>query len=212
MQNYKVYYKSKKIVFYYFENFCKYNKKNNKSIHSLINPEINQLISAMDECFLNNNNIMQLNVFVNNPPDYFEIFIENLKHIFASGGGVINKDNELIFIRKNNIWDLPKGKIEFNEEIESAAIREVKEETGLKNVNILKQLPPSYHVYKENSTWIFKTTYWFLMNCKKSKLYPQSEEGITDVVWFKKDKIDEIKKQSYPSLREVINKIKKEII
>ena len=54
----------------------------------------------------------------------------------AAGGLVENKNKQFLFIYRNNKWDLPKGKIEKKEKISNAAMREVMEETGVKNLKI----------------------------------------------------------------------------
>ena len=43
---------------------------------------------------------------------------------------------QLKIIYKNKYWDLPKGKVNYKESIESAAIREVQEETNVQNLKI----------------------------------------------------------------------------
>ena len=48
---------------------------------------------------------------------------------------MFNFKNEILLIFRNGVWDLPKGgKIEYNESYEDAALREVSEETGVKNL------------------------------------------------------------------------------
>ena len=49
----------------------------------------------------------------------------------TAGGLVLNQYNEVLFIFRKNLWDLPKGKIEYYETLEKAALREVVEETGV---------------------------------------------------------------------------------
>ncbi len=58
----------------------------------------------------------------------------------AAGGLVYNKKNEVLFIFRNGKWDLPKGGLEKGETNEIAAIREVKEETGIDNLIITDKL------------------------------------------------------------------------
>jgi len=111
--------------------------------------------------------------------------IESLfKTIKAAGGIVQNPQLETLFIKRRGIWDLPKGKIEKGEGIEEAAIREVMEETGLKDVKISKQLPPTRHTYKENNKRILKFTFWYLMTSKGEGTQPQLEEEITEIIWL----------------------------
>ena len=64
----------------------------------------------------------------------------------AGGGLVYNKAGDVLFIFRNGKWDLPKGGIEEGEEIEDTAIREVEEETGVKNLKITHKLQKTYYV------------------------------------------------------------------
>ena len=61
--------------------------------------------------------------------------------IYTSGGLVI-KNNKILFIKKNGIWDLPKGKIEKGHKKKQTAIKEISEETGLneESLIVLKKL------------------------------------------------------------------------
>lgn len=47
---------------------------------------------------------------------------------------VYNQKGEILFIKRNGRWDLPKGKAEKRETIEETAIREVEEETMVENL------------------------------------------------------------------------------
>jgi len=48
------------------------------------------------------------------------------------------------------LWDLPKGKIERDEDQMAAALREVMEETGINMINISEKVGETYHVYYED--------------------------------------------------------------
>ena len=50
-------------------------------------------------------------------------FLKKLPNVIAGGGKVFNDKKEILFIYRNNKWDLPKGKIEKGESIEETAIR-----------------------------------------------------------------------------------------
>jgi len=77
---------------------------------------------------------------------FFSRFIktDNISDKFPiSIKAIIIDDNKVLCLKnERNEWDLPGGKIEFNEDIENCLIREIKEETNLsvENLNILKPL------------------------------------------------------------------------
>ena len=71
----------------------------------------------------------------------------------------------------NDFWDLPKGHIERGETETEAAMREVREETGLKNIKILNNFKETikYFFKKENKT-IFKTVVFYLAETTEKKV------------------------------------------
>jgi 8-oxo-dGTP pyrophosphatase MutT (NUDIX family) len=112
-------------------------------------------------------------------------FLKLLPNVVAGGGKAFNAKNEILFIYRNNKWDLPKGKTEGKESIEDTAVREVEEETGVKGLKIVKPLPTTYHIFKRNGKHRIKVTYWFEMKTDfEGKLQPQEKEGITKVEWL----------------------------
>lgn len=107
------------------------------------------------------------------------------KIIEAAGGIVTNPKGEILFIYRMDWWDLPKGKIEKGESIESAAIREVEEETGCKNLTIGRKMLETYHTYKTGKgKRVLKKTYWFHMKAEQQELVPQTEEAIELAEWM----------------------------
>lgn len=133
-------------------------------------------------------------------------FFQDYQPVLAAGGLVINEEGKILFIYRNDKWDLPKGKIDAGEEVKTAALREVNEECGLKNHTIKKHLIDTYHTYPIKNQIAIKTTSWFLMETKNEKfITPQLEEGITKVEWRKKEDWAELSKNSYGSIEEVMN-------
>jgi 8-oxo-dGTP pyrophosphatase MutT (NUDIX family) len=125
--------------------------------------------------------------------------------IEAAGGLVKNENNDLLFIYRNDKWDLPKGKIERDETIKGAAVREVEEECSILVSKLGKKICNTYHVYISREEVVLKKTHWYKMKCKgQTKLKPQKEEGITDVRWFKVSDIDDILANTFPSIMDVL--------
>ena len=97
----------------------------------------------------------------------------------AAGGIVYNTNNEILFIFRNGKWDLPKGGIERGETKKETALREVFEETGVKELKIISKIDKTYHIFKRNGVYKLKETTWFKMKTKFSGvLVTQSDEGI----------------------------------
>jgi 8-oxo-dGTP pyrophosphatase MutT (NUDIX family) len=142
------------------------------------------------------------------PAETLKEFMEPFSVIQAAGGLVFNKENQLLTIKRNGLWDLPKGKIEKYEDQRAAALREVMEETGLNMLNISDKIGESYHAYFEDNVVLIKETHWYLMNSSgKGKLKPQEAEGISEVVFADMDWFHSADFHSYQSIRDIIKKV-----
>ena len=171
-------------------------KENNFPVYILKNIVLDEIIHK-----LRNEIIDGVYLYTPDLESGWNYFLTQIKVVPAAGGLVKNNKNDILFIYRNNIWDLPKGRIEKNESIETAAIREVEEECSIFNLIIEKQLITTYHIYFQNKNKL-KLTYWFLMNSNYDKpLIPQIEEGITKVEFIKEESIDTILKESYANIR-----------
>lgn len=125
--------------------------------------------------------------------------------IQAAGGIVENKHGDLLFIYRLGCWDLPKGKVEKYENIETAASREITEETGLQDLQNQKYLIKTYHTYSQKAKDYLKETTWYRFTTDSEvELSPQGEEGITEAEWVSKDKIEGILQNTYPSIEDVV--------
>lgn len=132
-------------------------------------------------------------------------FLKKLPNVIAGGGKVYNDNGDILFIYRNDKWDLPKGKTEGNESIERTAIREVTEETGVSGLEITKPLETTYHIFKRNGRYKIKITYWFEMKTNfKGNFYPQENEGITKVEWLNKEETKKALENSYANIKLLI--------
>src|SRR5947209_6884568 len=94
--------------------------------------------------------------------------------IVAGGGIVQNDEKKILFQLRRGKWDLPKGKLEDGEAIEECAIREVEEETGLRNLQLGELVGVTHHFYTEKGRDLEKETHWFAMKVSgKQELVPQ---------------------------------------
>lgn len=142
---------------------------------------------------LENTSCPQMNVYGEEIEEIWEDFTHMFRVVEAAGGIVSNKEGKILFIHRLAKWDLPKGKIEKDESLEQAALREVEEETALQELILEEFVNNTFHVYKErNGDRILKTTYWFKMSYVGEKdPVPQTEEGITEVSWKNQDEIQQ---------------------
>lgn len=135
-----------------------------------------------------------------------EHLYSKLPVVLAGGGKVYNDNNEILFIHRNGKWDLPKGKAEKKEDMETTAIREVEEETGVRDLEITKFLRHTYHIFKRNGEFRLKVTYWFEMKTAyNGKLTPQKNEGIDKVKWKNKKKAIKALQDSYANIQQLFS-------
>lgn len=132
------------------------------------------------------------------------------KFVVAAGGAVTDEAGRLLAIKRLGIWDLPKGKVEPDEAIEAAAIREVQEECGLNELEIIAPMASTWHTYERKGKMHLKRTDWFLMQgTSKEELIPQADEDIEEVRWMDATEVAKMKEVTYPSLRAVVEEWEK---
>lgn len=127
--------------------------------------------------------------------------------LIAAGGLVLNEKSELLLIFRRGKWDLPKGKLEEKETLEDCAIREVKEETGLNQVEIKQFIGTTTHDYFDK--WInqdvTKISHWYLMATQsKNQLIPQSNEDIEEAKWVNTNDLGQYIESTYPNIIQIL--------
>lgn len=149
------------------------------------------------------------NAFLYHPDE--KLIMKTLKAkipvVKAGGGLVYNKKGEVLFIYRNDKWDLPKGGTEKKETMEETAMREVEEETGVSGLSVTKRLQKTYHVFKRNGRYKLKQTYWFEMQSTFEGLPKgQEDEGIEKVVWVDPKDIPKLLENSYENIKLLFEK------
>jgi len=83
-------------------------------------------------------------------------------------------------------WVLPKGALEPGETYKAAALREVKEETGV-TAKVRKYIGKTQYSFHANNTGqkILKTVFWYLMAANSFECKPQAEEYFADAGYYK---------------------------
>ena len=134
----------------------------------------------------------------------FPEFCSHFTEITAGGGLVRNREGQYLLIYRHELWDLPKGKQEPGETIETCALREVEEETGLHELQLGRLICITHHTYQLFGQKILKHTYWYAMSDDREEpLLPQLEEDISQAEWVEKERLPEYLEGTYPSIVEV---------
>lgn len=190
---YKVFYNEKAIIL---------TEKPIENVKTLQFSTENQFEEALD--ILKNSNVREINIYHHNIEMLWDKFQHNFHYLEAAGGLVKNNQNEFLFIHRLNKWDLPKGKVEFGETTEVAAIREVEEECGIRNLFLKDLIVKTYHIYFQQDLKL-KATYWYEMNYEGNEnLTPQLEEGIGVAAWKNKAEIQGILTNTYENIKIVL--------
>ena len=142
---------------------------------------------------------------IKNPAEFFDLVKKSLKLIKAAGGVVKNGKGKFLFIYRLAKWDLPKGKVDAGESMRKAAVREVQEECGIHVDYLGKKIRSTYHLYYMKGELVMKKTNWYEMGVNKvPKLKPQLEEDITDAVWLGKEQLNDVRKNTYPLIADLL--------
>lgn len=135
----------------------------------------------------------------------FKDFFSGYKKIKAAGG-IVQRKNKFLVIKRNGLWDIPKGKIEKKEDKELAAIREVEEECGITGPTIDYFITVTYHLFKYKGARAIKKTFWYKMSYEGPKnTVPQRLEGITKAKWFTEEELFAIRGRTYGSINELLD-------
>ena len=150
-------------------------------------------------------NNKELWIISSDPERDFRTFCDLFTRVEAAGGLVTDTRGRVLLIFRNGRWDLPKGHVEQGEGVESCALREVEEETGLRGVTLGTPLARTLHFYNWHGVWTLKTCHWYRMSFAGTSLplVPQQEEGITRAEWIESERLPGLLAGSFRSIREV---------
>lgn len=107
----------------------------------------------------------------------------------TSGGMVFRRNKsgkiEILLIQDaKDRWTIPKGHIEEGEAPKDTAAREVKEETGLQEVEVLNWLGKINFRYRRATSLVLMTTEIFLIQAKGDTNKLKPEDWMNGIGWF----------------------------
>jgi len=108
----------------------------------------------------------------------------------TAGGIVFRRDEkngiEILLIQDaKDRWTIPKGHIEEGETAQQTAKREIGEEAGLKEVDVLGWLGKIHFRYRRIDKLVLMTTQIYLVRAKGDTDAIQKEEWMNGIQWFK---------------------------
>ncbi len=98
-------------------------------------------------------------------------------------------------------WTLPKGHLDDGEEAQEAAVREVREETGMTGALGPFVASITYMIQKKGRPYR-KRVDFFLMRADDGEAVPQNDEGISAVAWLPPDEAQ--MRAGYHQIRNII--------
>lgn len=127
----------------------------------------------------------------------------------VSSGGVVTFGNTILLLRKyNGDWVLPKGRVERDETLPKAALREVHEEAGVKG-EIIEYIGKINYNYKsiQYDEIVSKVVHWYHMESSSMNCRPQKTEGFILAKFVHMDKVSQVLR--YKDEKEIIKRVLK---
>ncbi len=116
-----------------------------------------------------------------------------MKHSITAGGVVIGQDGRVIVVSQHgNSWSLPKGHVDPGEDLLAAAKREIEEETGVTQLEFVRNLG-SYDRYAGGNiaTGELKHITMFLFSTNETRLQPQDPDN-PEARWIKRETVADL--------------------
>jgi len=126
----------------------------------------------------------------------------------SAGGIVVRREGERVLyllIRDSyDNWGFPKGHVEEGELPEDAALREVREETGLDALRLRGAVHTVDWYFRFRGRLVHKVCHFYLMDTDRAHTAPQASEGITACRWGSYEDAEEL--IAYENARDVLRR------
>ena len=138
------------------------------------------------------------------------------ENLVISAGGIIFRQEagKTYFILVQNTydkWTFPKGKVEEGETWQEAAVREIREETGIEEAEILGEVGEIKFTDKSGTEPVKKSVHFYLIktNQKEITSVPKEETHLKEVRWVLQDEVPNM--LGYENLVDLFKKAVEEI-
>ncbi len=173
---------------------------NSIELHLGSEPDVESIVSMFETL----DSLARVYVPTVDVEETYKVLCSRFREVNAGGGLVSNRRGDVLLIKRNDLWDLPKGHQEKGEDIGVTALREVREETGVLQLELRDLICVTDHCYKREGIWYLKHTWWYdMLYTDPVDLTPQREEDITKAAWVAVSGLPPYLKNTYPSIVEV---------
>jgi ADP-ribose pyrophosphatase YjhB (NUDIX family) len=198
----------------YFENrcimICPHDRKAMSDPNAILyNIGTNADIHTLIGMFETSDTLTKIFIQTDDIEDTYRRICSEFVEVNAGGGLVSNRRGDFLLIRRNGLWDLPKGHQDPGEDIEVTALREVQEETGIDQIELGDLICVTDHCYRRDGRLHLKHTWWYnMLYTDPTDLTPQTEEDISKAAWVAKSSLPPYLLNTYPSIVEVFREAK----
>ena len=114
----------------------------------------------------------------------------------SAGGVVVNDQGQVLVVSQHGTsWSLPKGHVEEGEEILAAAKREIMEESGISEIELMKEYP----MYERMKIALdggddpseLKLIHMFLFKTNQTELHPSDADN-PEAIWVDPKRVSEL--------------------
>lgn len=127
----------------------------------------------------------------------------------SAGGVVLNREGRVLVVnQRGNSWSFPKGHVDAGEGLPEAARREIYEESGVEQLDLIEYLGhydrPRIGKHGGEDHGEIKTMHFFLFTTLQDELSPKDKDN-PEARWVDPDKVEEL--LTHPLDRAFYNRI-----
>ncbi len=130
--------------------------------------------------------------------------------IISAGGIVYRVEDGITYFlavrNMHNKWTFPKGKVEEEETWQEAAKREIEEETGVKDLDIVSEVGEIKFTDKSDTSPIKKNVHFYLARTTQKDITAKNDAHTDSVAWMTEEELRQ--KLDYPNLINLLDKAK----